>query len=104
MKVHGTIQTSYGPAQVLLKQYVCGELAVVLETEDGPLAKLSVWIAEKSIQLPPNQFYVKTWSENEQIVADALASGLFKVIDPVGVATGWVTVPLWELIKENRND
>lgn len=43
-----------------------------------------------------DEFLVKTWSENEQIAADALASGLF---EDTGrrIATGYVEAQVWKL-------
>lgn len=83
-----------------------GPLAIVLTTEEGePLAKLSINLykpecSHDSKDLPPECFYAKTWEGNEELVADALASGLFKVrTDLPEGASGFVTAPVWELVK-----
>lgn len=81
-----------------------GPLAVVLECEDGePLATLSVNMykptcSADSRDLPADCFYVKRWSENEELSADALASGLFTERNDLGMAEGgFVEAPVWQI-------
>jgi len=82
-----------------------GPLAVILKLEDGePLATLSVNMyrpecSRDSTDLPPDCFYVKQWSENEELAAEAMASGLFVQRDDLPVAeSGWVEAPVWQIV------
>lgn len=58
-------------------------------------AKLSVNVKDSSLHLPPNHFYAKTYSENEDLAADAMASGLF---EDTGrrLHSVYVFLPLWK--------
>ena len=62
-----------------------GPLAVYLLSEDGaPLATLSVNMyrpdcSKDSRDLPPDCFYVKAWDENEDLAAEALAAGIYRL-------------------------
>lgn len=56
------------------------------------IATLTVNIPE--VPLEEGEFIVKTWSENERIAADCLASGLF-VDTGKRVRTGWVMAQIW---------
>lgn len=85
-----------------------GPLAVLLLRANGErLATLSVNMYEPecsrdSRHLPPDCFYVKQWSENESLAAEALASGLFIERPDLPVAhSGHVTAPVWQ-IKEAK--
>lgn len=103
----GTFKSArWGQVRVLTATYgrSNGPLAVVLHTDDGePLATLSVNMyrpdcSRDSRDLPPHCFYVKRWSENEEISADALASGLFEERPDLPPAeSGYVTAPVWQL-------
>jgi hypothetical protein len=82
-----------------------GPTAVVLTLENGePLATLSVNMyrpecSHDSRDLPADCFYVKRWGGNEQISADALASGLFtERADMPEAASGYVTAPVWQIV------
>jgi hypothetical protein len=91
--------TSYGVAKVNKTTYTDGNLAILL-TDDmgGPLAKLSVNLPEHSEFLEENQFFAKTYAENEEIAKDALKSGFFRELDKA-IMSGWVTFPVWEVIE-----
>jgi len=90
--------TSFGVAHVKTAQYADGNLAVLLEDEFGsPLSKLSVNMPDSAYLLNENQFFAKTYSENEELAQDALASGLFRQTNTV-VKNGWVTCPVWEIV------
>ena len=93
------LTTSYGVAKVNKTTYTDGNLAILL-TDDmgGPLAKLSVNMPEHTSLLEENQFFAKTYAENEEIANDALNSGLFRQLDKA-IMTGWVTFPVWELVE-----
>lgn len=80
-----------------------GPLAITLEVAGEPLGVLSVNMykpacSQDSKDLPPGCFYVKTWSENEELAEEALASGLFKVREDLPAArSGFVSAPVWEV-------
>lgn len=107
MKQMGTFKSRrWGPVRVLRATYdgPKGPMAVVLQCAAGePLATLSVNMyrpecSHDSKDLPKDCFYVKRWSENEELSAEALASGLF--VERSGLpeaASGWVTAPVWQL-------
>lgn len=100
------ISAQYGKVNVLRATYgkAGGPLAILLECEDGePLTTLSVNMykpdcSHDSIDLPSNCFYVKQWSENESIAAEAFNGGLFELRSYLPVArSGFVTAPVWQL-------
>jgi hypothetical protein len=70
----------FGKAHVVKLAYAKGgKLGVELNDDRGePMATLSVNIPESSHLLGENEFFAKTWSENEEIAEDALASGIFR--------------------------
>lgn len=82
-----------------------GPLAIVLQCEDGePLATLSVNMyrpecSHDSRDLPAGCFYVKDYGGQEDLAAEALASGLFKTRgDLPEASSGFVSAPAWELV------
>lgn len=108
MKAIGNFHSKrWGPVRVLRATYdgPNGPTAVVLQTAEGePLATLSVNMyrpecSQDSGDLPVDCFYVKHWSENEELAAEALASGLFVQRDDLPVAeSGWVKAPAWQIV------
>lgn len=83
-----------------------GPLAVALQTATGePLATLSVNMyrpecSHDSRDLPAGCFYVKDYGGHEDLAAEALASGLFKVRDDLpNASSGFVSAPAWELVE-----
>lgn len=107
MKRIGTIQfPRWGRVAVLQGTYMGpeGPTAIVLQCDDGePLATLSVNMyrpecSHDSRALPPGCFYVKTWAENEELVDDALASGMFRAREDLPKSSsGFVEAPVWEV-------
>lgn len=107
MKQIGTFQSQrWGTVYVLRATYGTqdGPLAIVVHLESGePLATLSVNMytpqrSHDSTDLPPDCFYVKTWSENEELAAEVLASGLFKErTDLPHAESGFVSAPVWQV-------
>lgn len=98
----------WGTITVHRTTYHDGALAVKLtsmvkNTEDGdvfpePLSTLSVNMTG-STDLPPNCFYAKDWSENEEIAMDAMASGLFKLRHDIKpVRSGYIIAEAWEIL------
>jgi hypothetical protein len=69
-----------GTANVVTNTYQHGgKLSVELVADDGEeIAMLSVNMPECSHLLSDGEFFAKTWSENETIAEDALASGIFR--------------------------
>lgn len=89
------VAASYGDAG--------GPLAVRLFADGERLATLSVNLtrpecSQDSRDLPPDCFYAKTWSENEEVAREALASGLFLQRGdlPLG-RSGFVAAPVWQV-------
>lgn len=87
MNLIGTFPSArWGTVQVHAATYEGpdGPLAVVLTDTDGQLiTKLSVNMYRPSCSadsqdLPKDCFYMKDWSENQEIAAEALKSNLFK--------------------------
>lgn len=87
-----------------------GPVAVMLTAEDGePLAHLSVNMyrpecSHDSTDLPADCFFVKRWSENEAISAEALASGLFtERLDLPTAQSGFVSAPAWQIADRGEH-
>ena len=92
--------TRYANGTLAVQLWCCGE-------EGGPpiepLATLSVNLPE-SASLPERCFYVKDWSENEEIAAEAFASGWFRLRGDLPMAfSGHVVAEAWEMLEENAN-
>ena len=70
----------FGRANISTSTYKnSGKIAVELVDDCGePITVLSVNVPERSHLLHDNEFFAKTWSENEEIAKDALASGIFR--------------------------
>ncbi len=85
----------FGMATVITSGYQNGgRLAVELVDEHGEsIAMLSVNIPESSHMLGENEFYAKTWSENEEIAEDALASGIFR--ESGRTSGGFLKAKIW---------
>ena len=93
----------YGKVYVSLGLYSQGGgKAITLMSPGGlVIAKLTVNIPDESGRLQPGEFFVKTWSENELIGADALPSGLF-VDTGRRVPTGHVEAQIWKLSEREE--
>lgn len=86
----------FGYVQILELAYRDGNLAVQLvSVEDGEdIATLSVNMPDYVHHLGPGEFFPKTYSENERLAQDALASGAFidtgkRINTPIG------RLPIW---------
>ena len=65
------------PVKIVLHTYTNGRLAIELLDEEGDsYATLTTNLVDED--LTDGEIFVKTWSENEEAAAGALASGLFK--------------------------
>ena len=84
-----------GTANVITNTYQRGgKLSVELAAESGEeIATLSVNMPECSHLLDDGEFFAKTWSENEEIAEDALASGIFR--DTGRRSDNIVNAPIW---------
>ncbi len=91
------VTRSFGRATVAINNYrKGGGLAVGLIDEDNePLAVLSVNIPESAHLLGKNEFFAKTWSENEELAEDALASGIFSATGRT--SGGLLNAGIWRL-------
>lgn len=95
------VATIYGPALICIGRYPTGgAIAVQLISDDEdspePLATFSTNLVPYGAVLGPDEFNVKSWSENQALVAPMLATGLF---EDTGRSTpsGYVTSPIWRL-------
>jgi hypothetical protein len=92
----------FGLVQLVKSYYRGGRMALrVTDMEGLPLAILTVNIPQAEHLLKKNEFFVKTWSENAEIAADALKSGLFKNTGSV-VEVGNVTAQIWRFAKPSE--
>jgi hypothetical protein len=85
----------FGTANIVTSTYQDGgKMAVELVDDDGEsIAVLSVNIPESSHLLGEKEFFAKTWSENEEIAEDALASGIFR--DSGRTNDGFLKAKIW---------
>ena len=101
----GRIETPYGSAALLVGRYPAGgAIAVQLVSNDEPtepLATFSTNLVPYGAQLSSDEFCVKTWSENEALVAPMLSTGLFEDTGK-RVPSGYVVSPVWR-IKDPTN-
>ena len=101
----GHISTPYGMAAILVGRYVAGGVINIQLVDDGnpaePWATFSTNLVPCGATEASDEFCVKTWSENEALVAPMLATGLF---EDTGrrVPTRYVVSPVWR-IKDPAN-
>ncbi|MEO5368198.1 MAG: hypothetical protein H7831_17965 [Magnetococcus sp. WYHC-3] len=95
----------FGTVSVLFGKYpYSGEPQVLLELSGGEaLARLSVDLTDQGYVVSvvaerPGCFFAKTYSENREIAAEALASGLFMDTGR-RVKLRFVDVPIWAIRK-----
>lgn len=99
-----------GEIKIHAVAYINGALGIRLTCEtteedgavwDEPYATLSVNMGQASAALTRDCFYVKTWSENAIVAAEALASGWFEPAPEFPeVQNGYVKAPAWRLRAE----
>ena len=71
------------------------DLSTTVLGRDG---RATVERARPDPKAPVDCFYVKTWSENEAIASEAMASGLFLHRDDLPEArSGFVSAPVWQI-------
>ena len=101
----GHLSTPYGEAAILVGRYPAGGAIAIqlVDSEDPsePLATFSTNLVPYGTAVADDEFCVKTWSENEVLVAPMLAAGLF---EDTGrrAPSGYVAAPVW-LIKDHAN-
>jgi hypothetical protein len=88
------IKTRYGDMDVDITLYKTGGTAVILTQDGQRFATLSVNFPFPEVELEEGEFAVKTWSENEQVAADCLASGLF-IDTGKRIKSGYVEASVW---------
>ena len=93
--------TSHGTVSIRIGIYD-GNEAMAVELYDNKeefVSTLSVNIPEFAHELRSNEFFAKTWSENADLSADALASCLFEDTGRTRKLP-WVIAPIWRLRGE----
>ena len=95
----GQVDTPFWPARILVGRYSSGgAIAIQLVSEEGPPESLvfSTNLVPSGALLAPDEFNVKSWSENEPFVTPLLATGLF---EDTGrrVRSGFVESPIWRV-------
>ena len=95
----GRVDTPFWPARILVGRYPAGgALAVQLVSQEGPPESLvfSTNLVPSGALLAPDEFNVKSWSENEPFVTPLFATGLF---EDTGrrVRSGYVESPIWRV-------
>ena len=91
-----TVKTKrYGVAKLVIHQYPNnGRICILLlDGQQLPIATLTVNIPDKPLK--EGEFFVKTWSENQEIAKDCLASGHF-INTGRQVQTGYVMAQVWK--------
>lgn len=86
--------TEFGKVEVVLREYSNGRTAIqLIDPMDGePITTLTVNLPEEPLK--PGEFFIKGWSENEEICGDCRRSGLFHDTGR-RVQTGWVQAEVW---------
>jgi hypothetical protein len=80
--------------------YFDGNTMIVLKSKNGsPWATLSVNLPKSAHLLKSNEFFAKTWSENEEVARWALLSECFRDTG-MRVPTGFVEAQIWEICCE----
>lgn len=96
----GRIDTPYGSATILVGRYPAGgAIAIQLVDDDEPtqpMAMFSTNLVPCGAQVSCDEFCVKTWSENEVLVAPMLSTGLFEDTGK-RVPSGYVVSPVWRI-------
>ena len=81
-----------------VRRYINGQLAVFFHNKSGePLAELS--IMDSSVELNPNEFILKDYSENEKLAQECIESNLFKFSDRF-VLIGPHLCPICQLVSD----
>lgn len=90
------------PVKIVLHTYTNGRLAIELLDEEGDsYATLTTNLVDED--LTDGEIFVKTWSENEEAAAGALASGLFKDTGR-RVQAGHAEAQVWTIVDPLPRD
>jgi len=96
----GRIDTPYGSAAILVGRYPAGgAIAIQLVGDDEqaePMATFSTNLVPYGAQVSCDEFCVRTWSENEVLIAPMLSTGLFEDTGK-RVPSGYVVSPVWRI-------
>lgn len=96
----GRIDTPYGSATILAGRYPAGGAIAIQLVGDGepaePMATFSTNLVAYGAQVSCDEFCVKTWSENEVLVAPMRSTGLFEDTGK-RVPSGYVVSPVWRI-------
>ena len=88
----GHISTPYGDAAILVGRYPSGgAIAIQLVDEEDPSEPMSTFstnLVPYGASVAEDEFCVKTWSENEVLVAPMLATGLSRLLQVLFLQMG----------------
>ena len=85
--------------KLITNRYINGQLAVFVKNEQGePVAELS--LASNTIDLEPNEFILKDYSENEEIANELINLGLIHFSERF-VLIGSHLCPVCQIIWES---
>lgn len=88
----------WGPCRLLKERYNNGRLALQLFSNmHGMIATLTVNLPEEHLE--DDEFFIKGWSENEAIIPDVLASGVFEDTGK-RIRTGFANAFVWKFAKK----
>lgn len=95
----GQVNTPFWPARILVGRYQSGgAISIELVSEEDPQDALvfSTNLVPSGARLAPDEFNVKSWSENEPFVTPLLGTGLF---EDTGrrVRCGFIESPIWRV-------
>ncbi len=79
------------------RYYETNAIAIVLDSESGPYAKLTVNIPETILE--DKEILVKTWAENEGIAKKILQYPMF-IDTGKRIPTGYVEAQIWKISDE----
>lgn len=85
--------------KIKTNRYINGQLAVFFQDNHGePIAELS--LASNSIDLAPNEFILKDYSENEDIANELIELGLIKFSERF-ILIGSHLCPVCQIVSES---
>lgn len=83
---------------VAIRSYRGKATALQLDEPDGPYGTVSLFAANHSEQLPPNQCFVKDYSENEHMIPQLVAAGIINLVEDAH-PSGY---PLYEIVDFDK--
>ena len=96
----GTVQTPYGAANIKVGRYRAGNaIYVQLICEDGEaVTTFSTNLRPYGGQVEQDEFHVRGWAENEELVDPMMKTGLF-VDTGKRAELGHVIAPVWKMVS-----